>query len=257
MFEEQTVGEHTRNLAGQDPKTKDREVVGGKSSWVDSLVNLVKRKPKTTAATVAAALAGGATVVAGATGHMDTVSNVAEIPLKPIEMVLPNESDSMKTPTELLAGTMNVKIDGLNGRLAPNDSGDIVDWDTISLVTHEFNPEDGKTYEKLMPLSGTKGFTVDNPLFVPGQNADGGAEPGRWAPIPAKTKDGHDLVVYISKSQQTYGNVETYGDFIDINYKKMEDGKEVIVPKDTTKEMPNGAINSVIPLVEEEPQPGE
>jgi len=65
------------------------------------------------------------------------------------------------------------------------------------------------------------------------------------------------LVVYISKSQQTYGNVETYGEFIDINYKKMEDGKEVIVPKDTTKEMPNGAINSVIPLVEEEPQPGE
>ncbi len=201
----------------------------------------------------ASAVTAGASILAAVTGNADTVvhapGNVAEAITRPIESILPGTSSEFTTPKEIFDGTVDVRIQGLNGRTEPNTSSDIVDWKNIKLITTRFDSSDNKTYEDYMDLSDKDGFTIERPYFVEAQNPNGGhSENGnRWLKFQA-LKDGKKIDVYVSVSQQTSDNITLKGNGeIQIDYAKL-DGVDVVKPKDSTQHLPNGALNHIVPL---------
>lgn len=206
---------------------------------------------------VAFGLAAGtaaASIVAAVTGNADTVAHapgqVAEAITRPIEAVLPGVSSEFTTPKEVFDGTVDVRIHGLNGRTEPNTASSIVNWEDLKLVTSRFDANDNKTYEDFLELSGKEGFTIERPYFIEAQNPNGGhSENGnRWLKFQALNKEGKKIDVYVNVSQQTSDHVKLNGNgVIEIDYARL-DGADAVKPKDTSKPLPNGQLNHIIPL---------
>lgn len=254
---EQTVGERTRPLqSAETPKPKKPEVVGGPDhvSWMDRLTSFARRKPKTTGA-AAATIAGAATLLA--TGTADNALNIADQTVdtmtSPFES-LNDVSDEFITPKEVFAGSINVSLDGeLNGRKQPNTDSAKIDWDNIKLVTSKFDSDQNKNVEDFIEAG--KGFSIDNPLIVLAQDADGGAGQGRWLKLPAINKDGDRFDVYVSISQQTFPQIDLEGEgYIGIKTQKLKDGKQGYMPAEPGKDLPNGEFNHIRTLTPPTPQ---
>ncbi len=203
----------------------------------------------------ASAVTAGASILAAITGNADAVvhapGDVAEAMTRPIEAILPGVSSEFTTPKEVFDGTVDVRINGLNGRTEPNTSSNIVDWGDLKLVTSRFDSNDNKTYEDYLDLSGKEGFTIERPYFVEAQNPNGGhSENGnRWLKVQA-LKDGKKIDVYVSVSQQTSDHVTLHGNGeIEIDFSKL-DGADVVKPKDLSKHLPNGQLNHITPLAQ-------
>lgn len=240
----ETVGEQTRPLQNSEtPKPKKPEVVGGpdRVSWMDRLASFARRKPKT-----AATLAGAATLLA--TGTADNALHLADQTVDAITSpfeALTDVSDEFTTPKEVYAGAINVSLDGdLNGRKQPNTDSEKIDWNNIKFVTSRFDSEKNQNVEDFIEAG--KGFSIDNPLIVLAQDADGGAKPGRWLKLPAINKDGDRFDVYVSISQQTFPNIDLDGDgYVGIKTQKLEDGKQGYMPAEPGKDLPNGEFNHI------------
>lgn len=224
------------------------ETVGSAKSgnWVDRLSSIFTKKKIAAAAVVATT----ATAL-GATGHLGPVLNTADAAIdKTTSLLTPDISKEFTTPQEILAGTMDVRIDGdLKGRREPNMSGDVVDWKKVRLVTSTYDEKDGLTKESFLDLEEADGFTVDNPLFVNAANPEGGTEKGRWVKLLAIDKDDKKFDLYINYSTQTSEHIDLEGDFMGISQANLAEGKTGYIPKEPGKNLPLGEINHVIPLV--------
>ena len=115
-------------------------------TWKDRLQGIFNKKKATVAATVAAVTL----ATAGTTGNLDNVVGAVGTAIdKTTSLITPDISKEFTTPQELLAGTMDIRIDGdLKGRKEPTMSGDVIDWKKIKLVTSTYDEKDGLTTPK-------------------------------------------------------------------------------------------------------------